>query len=454
MDHLLAARAQMGTSLAFHIVFASLGVGLPVLMCLAEAIGLRRNDPTWLLLARRWSKAFGALFAVGAVSGTILSFELGLLWPAFMAYAGPVVGLPFSAEGFAFFVEAIFVALYLYGWERLSPLQHWLCSLPIVLSGAASAWFVVTANAWMNSPTGFRIDSGGNVVDVQPLVAMFNPSTPTETAHMMSAAYVATAFGTAMVYALAMLRRKRDGYHQRALALAMGLALVTTPLMGITGDANARAVANLQPPKLAAMEALFSTGRGVPLHIGGWPDPATGHVIGAVEIPYALSLLVAFDPNATIQGLDAVPPDLWPNVWVVHFAFDLMVGLGFALQGVAIWFWWMFLRRRRVPDGRVLLWCIAASGIGSFTAIEAGWTVTEVGRQPWVIYNVLRTADAVTTMPGLTVVFAGFSVLYVILAAMLWWLLARFGATYGKAAADAHGGGYGVGRHQPGHAGS
>jgi len=429
MSHLFAGRAQMGTSLAFHIIFAVLGVGLPLLMCLAEWMGLRRGDPTWLLLARRWSKAFGVLFAVGAVSGTILSFELGLLWPVFMKYAGPVVGLPFSAEGFAFFLEAIFVGLYLYGWDRLSPRAHWLCSLPIVVSGAASAWFVVTANAWMNSPAGFQI-SHGKVINVDPLAAMFNPSTPTETIHFLVSAYTATAFGVAAVYAVGLLRGRHDAYHRKALMLALALATIGAPLMPVTGDLSARFVAEHQPAKLAAMEALFHTERGAALRIGGWPDPANGTVRYAITIPHGLSLLIAFDSTTTVRGLDSFPADQRPEARVVHAAFDLMVGIGFALLAVVSWYWlWLWRIHRRTERNRRfpqrLLQALVLAGPATFVAIEAGWTVTEVGRQPWVIYGIVRTADAITTQPGLGVTFMVFNGIYLVLATMTTWLLLR-----------------------------
>src|SRR3984893_16942800 len=246
MSTLLAARAQMGTSLAFHIIFSALGVGLPLLLCIAEGLALRYKDPTWMLLTRRWAKAAAILFAIGAVSGTILSFELGLLWPTYTQFAGKVVGLPFMLEGFAFFLGALFLSLYLYGWQGLSPVAHWLCSIPIAFSGLASAWFIVSANSWMNTPAGFVIKNG-QVVDINPWQAMFNPSTPYETVHMMLSCYVATGFGVAAVYAYAMARGKGTAYHWKALRLAMAMGAIAIPLQIISGDANARFLADAQP---------------------------------------------------------------------------------------------------------------------------------------------------------------------------------------------------------------
>src|SRR5947199_665580 len=284
MPDLLAARAQMGTSLAFHIVFSALGVGLPLLMCIAEGLALFRKDKTWMMLTRRWARAAAILFAIGAVSGTILSFELGLLWPTYIKFAGSVVGLPFALEGFAFFLEAIFLGLYLYGWDRLSPRAHWLCSFPIWISGLASAWFIVSANSWMNTPAGFVIKNG-RVVDINPLQAMFNPSTPYETIHMMLACYVATGFAVAGVYALAILRGKQGEYYRKGLLLGMLMAVIATPLQIVSGDFNARFLADYQPVKFAAMEAVFRTERGAPITIAGLVDQNTGQVRYAIEIP-------------------------------------------------------------------------------------------------------------------------------------------------------------------------
>jgi cytochrome d ubiquinol oxidase subunit I len=415
MDNVTLARATMGSSLGFHIVFAVLGVGFPVLIAAAEGIGLRRRDQAWMDLARRWARAFGILFAVGAVSGTTLSFELGLLWPRFMAFSGSIIGLPFSAEGFAFFLEAIFLGLYLYGWQRLSPLTHWLCSIPIILSGAASAWFVVTANAWMNMPAGFRV-ADGQVVQVDPLRAMFNPATPTETLHVLASAYAVTGFCVAAVYAAGMLKGRIDALHQRALPLAMLMAALATPLLGITGDASARFDAHREPAKLAALEAVFHTQRGAPLHIGGIPNLATGRTDFAIEIPRGLSLFAFFDPDAEVTGLDAFRPEDRPNPIPVHLAFQLMVVTGFGLGFLSLAYWIRAWRRRAFPTSRSILWALVVAGPASVVAMESGWIVTEMGRQPWIVHGVIRTADAATSAPGLAATFGIFIAIYVALA--------------------------------------
>jgi cytochrome d ubiquinol oxidase subunit I len=405
----------MGVSLAFHIVFASLGVGIPLLMFAAEGIGYFKRDKTWYDLARRWSRAFAILYAIGAVSGTILSFELGLLWPTFMRFSGAVIGLPFALEAFAFFVEAIFLGIYIYGWNRLPPLWHWLASIPLFVGGLFSALFVVTANAWMNTPAGFQYVNG-KVIGIDPLGAMFNPSTPSETMHMLFAAYAATGAGTAMVYALALLRGQRDTYNRRGLLLGMAMAAIAAPIVGFFGDVNARVVAHYQPAKFAAMEGLFQTTHHAPETILGWPDPATRQTYFAIKIPGLDSWLAFGDVNATVTGLDAFSPSLWPDPRIVHLAFDIMVGIGFLAFGLGIWFWYRyFVRRSRAMDSRWLLWLIAAMGPLSFLAIELGWTTTEMGRQPWVVYGYLLTKDAVTPAPGLDISFLVFTAIYIAL---------------------------------------
>jgi cytochrome d ubiquinol oxidase subunit I len=416
MDNATLARATMGTSLGFHIVFAVLGVGMPLLMSVAEGLALWRNDEDWMVLARRWSKAFGILFAVGAVSGTVLSFELGLLWPRFMAFSGGIFGLPFSAEGFAFFLEAIFLGLYLYGWDRLSPLQHWLTSIPIAISGALSSVFVVMANAWMNSPAGFRLSPDGQLAQVDPLAAALNPSTATEDPHMLISAYVVTGFVVAAVYSAGLLRGRDDIFHRRGLALGMAMAGIAIILAGITGDSSARFIYGDQPAKFAAMEGIYQTQRGAPIHLGGIPIDSEHRVLFAIEIPKALSFLATFDPNAVVRGLDSFPSGTTPNPILVHLSFDGMVGFGLLIGFLAAAFWLLAIRRRSLPTHRRLLIGLIAAGPASVVAMEAGWFVTEFGRQPWIVYGIMRTSQAVTTAPALGLTFAIFIAIYVGLA--------------------------------------
>ena len=426
MSQVVLARATMGMSLGFHIVFAVLGVGLPALMAIAEGLWLWKRDVAWLTLAKRWSRAFAIIFAVGAVSGTALSFELGLLWPRFMALSGSAIGLPFTAEGFAFFLEAIFLGLYLYGWDRLSPVQHWLCSIPVAVSGALSSIFVVMVNAWMNTPTGFTL-TNGVLTSVDPVAAALSPAQATEDIHMLVSAYVVSGFVVAAVYAAGILRRREDSVRRRGLMLGMSMAAVAIVLAGITGDSSARFVYNVEPIKFAAQEGLFTTTSGAPIHILGIPDASTKQVLYGIEIPYALSLLAAFNPNAVVQGLNTVPPNLQPNPVIVHLSFDTMVGFGTLIGLVAAAFWLLTIKRRALPtSARPLLWLIVATGPASVLAMEGGWFVTEFGRQPWVVRNILLTSQAATTAPGVGVTLAVFVAIYLLLALTLVRLLLRF----------------------------
>jgi cytochrome d ubiquinol oxidase subunit I len=419
---LLAARAQMALSLGFHILFAVVGIGMPLLMVVAERRWLLTRDPLDLELAKRWSKGTAILFAVGAVSGTVLSFELGLLWPRFMEIAGPIIGMPFSLEGFAFFTEAIFLGIYLYGWDRISPRAHLWAGVLVAFSGMISGVFVVIANAWMNTPTGFDLVNG-LPANIDPVRAIFNPAALQQTLHMTLAAYAATGFAVAGVHALLLRRDPLNAFHRRALSIALMVAAPAALLQPLSGDLSARNVAEYQPAKLAAMESLFRTQAGAPLLVGGLPDMDRQEVRFGLEIPYGLSLLAHHDPHAVVQGLDSIPRADWPHVPTVHLAFQVMVGLGSLMALIALWSLWVVLRREEVASHPRLLAAIAACGPCGFLAIEAGWTVTEVGRQPWIISGVMRTSQAVTPMPGLVYTMLGFSLLYVFLGLVVAYLL-------------------------------
>src|SRR6266496_1600752 len=424
VSDLLFARSQMGMSLAFHIVFAAIGIGLPVLMVISEALYLRTGRPVFLELTKRWSRGAAVLFAVGAVSGTVLSFELGLLWPAFMEKSGAIIGMPFSLEGLAFFTEAIFLGLYLMGGKRLPPLVHWFCGVLVILGGVTSGIFVVTANAWMNTPAGFKIVDG-KIANIDPIAAMLNPASFHEVLHMTLAAFVAAGFMVAAVHDFFLLRDRNNPFHRAALGLALTVACISMPLQILSGDVSARAVARLQPAKLAAMEAHYRTRAGAPLVIGGIPQDQTMTTDYALEIPRGLSLLTAHDPNAGVTGLEEFPRDEWPNVRVVHWAFDIMVGSGMLMLGLTLCADGLWLKHWRLPDNRWLLRGLVAAGPLGFLAIETGWVITEVGRQPWIIYGVMRTGDAVTPMPGLVVPFVIFTGVYFLLAIVVVLLLRR-----------------------------
>ena len=418
----------MAVSLGFHIIFASLGVGLPAFLLFAEWRALRTGDQTWMMLARRWAKAFGILFAVGAVSGTVLSFALGLFWPRLMGRFGGVIGLPFVLEAFAFFLEAIFLGIYLYGWDRLTPRAHWLSGWPVAISGLASAWFVVTANAWMNTPTGFRLAVDGGVAEVDPIQAMLNPGVPVQTTHMILAAYMATAFAIASVYAVGMLRGRRDGLHRKAMALGLAAGALVAPVQIVVGDWAARFVAERQPVKLASLEGQWETRAGAPLRIGGIPMPGEERTRFAIEIPKGLSILAYGDPTAVVRGLKDIAPDLRPNPVPVHISFQLMVAAGFGLLALGVIFAWTWWRRKASPEARWFLRAAAAGGPTAFLAIECGWIVTEVGRQPWIVQGVMRTSDAATTRPVGWELVATVAI-YALLAVACSWLLLRLART-------------------------
>ena len=424
MSDFLIARSLMALSLGFHILFAITGMGMPVLMAIAEWKWLRTGDGLYLDLARRWARGTAILFAVGAASGTVLSFELGLLWPGFMAFAGGIIGMPFSLEGFAFFTEAIFLGLYLYGWERLSARAHWLCGVVVAASGLASAIFVVIANAWMNAPTGFEL-ADGRIAAIDPLAAMRNPAAFQQVLHMVLAAYAATGFAVAGVHAYFLLRDRRSLFHRRALGIAAALGMVCAPLQLASGDRLAKMTARLQPAKFAAMEAHYRTEAGAPLVIGGFPDDEAMETRMAIRVPRVLSVLAHGDGDAEVTGLEAFPREDWPDTRIVHWAFDIMVAAGTLLVALSAWAGWRRVRRRDIADSTGLLRALAFAAPLGFIAVETGWIVTEVGRQPWIIQGVMRTAEAVTPMPGLVGPFVAFTALYVLLAVILVFVLRR-----------------------------
>lgn len=424
MSDLLAARSQMAMSLAFHIVFAVAGMGMPLLMMLSEWRWLCSGEEVDLLLAKRWAKGTAVLFAVGAVSGTVLSFELGLLWPKFMSWAGAIIGMPFSLEGFAFFAESIFLGVYLYGWDRVPPKAHLAAGMLVALSGAASGMFVVFANAWMNTPAGFLL-LNGQPTDVHPMAAMFNPSAWPQSIHMVLAAYAATGFVVAGIHAYALLDDPRNLFHRRALEVALLVGGAAAVLQPFSGDLLGKSVASHLPAKFAASEGQFESETHAPLRIGGWPDTVQRRTRYAIEIPGLLSFLAFGDSGALVRGLNEFPRDLWPPVAPVHVTFQIMVALGFAMAFVALWAAWRKWRSPSLAGSRVFLWAVVASAPFGFIAIEAGWFVTELGRQPWIIQGIMRTADAVTPMPGLIVPFLTISLLYFVLGAIVLRLLVR-----------------------------
>jgi len=429
MDDLLYARAQMGMSLAFHIIFAAAGIALPLLMVLSDLKARRTGDADYALLSRKLAKGTAILFAVGAVSGTVLSFELGLLWPDFMGTYGEVIGLPFALEGTAFFTEAVFLGIYLYGRERISPGLHLFSGVMVALSGAASAFFVTLVNVFMNDPSGFTLTAGGPV-NVDPLAAMFSPGWQHQTAHTLLACYQASAFAMAGIHAFVLLRHPGAAFHHKALSVALPLACVSALLQPLVGDVSAKQIAHHQPVKLAAAEGHFETQRGAPLSVVG------------LEIPKGLSIMAFADPDAEVKGLNDFPRDEWPPVAKVHLAFQVMVLTGCAMALLAVVTLFLRWRRKAWPEDRRVLWGWLLCGPLGVVAMEAGWLVTEWGRQPWIIRGVMRTADAVTPVPNLAAPFWTFTLVYLFLGVMVTFLLVRqvAGTLPGRESAEvAHG---------------
>lgn len=431
MDDLLAARLQMAFSLGFHIVFACIGMVMPFFMSVAHFYWLKTKKVVYRDVTKAWSKGVAIFFATGAVSGTVLSFELGLLWPKFMEHAGPIFGMPFSLEGTAFFIEAIALGFYLYGWNRIHPWFHWATGVVVGISGLLSGILVVAANAWMNSPAGFDyID--GKYLNIDPVKAMFNEAWFSQALHMSIAAFVSTGFAVAGLHALMILKGKNIEFHTKAFKIAAIFGTVAACLQPISGDISAKDVATRQPEKLAAMEAHFHTERNAPLVIGGIPDTSAKKVNYAIKIPGLLSFMATGDFNGEVKGLDSVPKADQPPVAVTHYAFQIMVGLGMVMVLIALLYFIALGKKKQWLTSRWLLKLFVLATPLGFIALEAGWTVTEVGRQPWIIRGVMRTEDAVTPMPGIAYSFYLFTAVYISLSIIVAVLLFRQITMVGK----------------------
>jgi cytochrome bd ubiquinol oxidase subunit I len=445
---LQAARSQMAFTLGFHIILASLGVALPAMMLIANYRGLRHQDADALKLAQRWSKAVAVTFAVGAVTGTVLSFEFGLLWPAFTGRFGEVFGVLFAIEGIFFFVEAIFIAIYIFGWKHLSPWTHFWTGVPVVIAGLGGAFAVVAVNSWMNQPQGYS-PTTGKVTSVEPLKVIFNPAVPYEVPHMILAAYLVTGFLVASIYAVGMLRGRRDRIHRLGLLIPLTVACIATPIQFAVGDTAARAIAKDQPIKFAGMECVQTTSTDVTEYIYG--RCTSSGVKGGIGIPGFDSFLVGWSTSTKVIGLDSVPADdRPPDNTMLHWAFDTMVGICSVLIVLALWLgigWW---RKKDFPQSKWFLRATATSGVLAVVALECGWIVTEVGRQPWIVYNVMRTSDAVTHASGVWVTFAAVLALYVALGAALIITLRAMSRRWRDADEDAVEGPYDPESHAPG----
>jgi cytochrome d ubiquinol oxidase subunit I len=424
--YLREASQMQALSFAVHIPLVCFGIALPSIVLFVESRYLRTGDELYRTLARRWTRIMAALFAVGVITGTILSFEMGILWPGFMSRFGSVFGLGFAIEGFSFFLEAIFIGVYVYGWDRLSPRAHFLSGVPIAIAGVTGSLTVISVNAWMQHPSGFHI-VGGHVVGVHPLAALFgNSFLWNELIHMYLAGFIVAGFLLATPYALKRLRGELSRYERTALAIPLSVGAVVAPVEVLVGDWVARDVAAEQPTKLAAIEGLAHTTRGASEHLLGWYTG--GHVKFGIAIPKLLSLLSFHNPNATVQGLDAVPPSQRPPINIERISFQLMVAIGTGLALLGVLFLWVRWRAKRLPAKRWFYAAVVAAGPLSVVALICGWIVTEVGRQPWVVYHVMRTREAVTNAAGIPVGYGVLAATYLLVAAAVAWVLRRLAA--------------------------
>ncbi|SEL79081.1 cytochrome bd-I ubiquinol oxidase subunit 1 apoprotein [Chitinophaga rupis] len=431
MDNFFAARSQMALSLGFHIIFACIGMVMPFFMAVAHYIWLKTGNEVYRDITKAWSKGVAIFFATGAVSGTVLSFELGLLWPKFMEHAGPIFGMPFSLEGTAFFIEAIALGFFLYGWNRFNRWFHWFTGVVVGVSGLVSGILVVAANAWMNSPAGFDYVNG-QYLNIDPIKAMFNEAWFSQALHMSIAAFASTGFAVAGIHALMILRKSHVTFHKRAFRISAVFATVAALLQPLSGDISAKDVAKRQPAKLAAMEAHFKTEEKAALILGGIPDEKEKKVNYAIEIPGALSFLAHGNFHAEVTGLDRIPEENHPPVAVTHYAFQVMVGLGTIMMLISVLYYITIWKKKSWLEKRWLLKLFVIATPMGFIAVEAGWTVTEVGRQPWIIYGVMRTVNAVTPMPGILYSFYIFTAVYISLSCIVAFLLYRQISMVGK----------------------
>lgn len=424
MDDFIAARSQMALSLGFHIIYSCIGMVMPVFMAISHYKWIKTKDQVYKNVTIAWSKGVAIFFATGAVSGTMLSFELGLLWPGFMKHAGPIFGMPFSLEGTAFFIEAIALGFFLYGWNKLNTWFHWATGVVVGLSGIASGILVVSANSWMNSPSGFDYVNG-KYLNINPLKAMLNEAWFSEALHMTIAAFSATGFAVAGIHALMIYRKRNIAFHTKSFKIAIVFGAAAAILQPLSGDISAKGAAKRQPAKLAAMEAYFHTQEYAPLVIGGIPDTAAKKVNYGLEIPGLLSFLVHDDFKTVVNGLDKIPVKDQPPVAVTHYAFQIMVGIGTLMMFIGIlYFIALWKKKEWLKQPWFLKLFIIATPTG-FIALEAGWTVTEVGRQPWIIQGVMRTSEAVTKMPGIQYTFYLFTFIYFTLSVFVVFLLKR-----------------------------
>ncbi|WP_080873996.1 cytochrome ubiquinol oxidase subunit I [Oceanobacillus timonensis] len=412
-DPAFASRMLTLLTLSFHIIYATIGVGVPLMIMIAQWIGIKNNDPHYLLMARRWAKGFVVTVAVGVVTGTAIGLQLSLLWPSFMELAGNIIAMPLFMEVFAFFFEAIFLGIYLYTWDRFdNPKKHLLLLIPVAVGGGMSAYFITVVNSFMNSPAGFDI-VGGDLVNANPLLAMFTLSMPTKVAHVLSTAYMTIAFMFAAIAAFRLLQKKNQEYHKKSLHMAMKIGLIFAVATALIGDLSGKYLAEYQPEKLAAAEWHFETSTEAPLVMWGALDD-NNEPQYALHVPYALSILAHGFPGSEVTGLEEFPADEQPPL-VIHYFFDTMVTIGMFMIGLSLLYWFGMRRKWAFVEKTWYRWLIVAGGPLSFLAIEAGWWMAEVGRQPWILRGLMTIEEGATTSDYVGWMFVLFAVLYFIL---------------------------------------
>ncbi|WP_262177059.1 cytochrome ubiquinol oxidase subunit I [Saccharococcus sp. Marseille-Q5394] len=406
------SRVLTELTLSFHIIYATIGVGVPLMIMIAQWVGIKKNDEHYILLARRWARGFIITVAVGVVTGTAIGLQLSLLWPNFMEFAGNVIALPLFMETFAFFFEAIFLGIYLYTWDRFeNQKKHLLLLVPVAIGASFSAVFITMVNAFMNAPRGFDIVDG-EIVNINPIIAMFNPAMPTKVAHVVITAYMTAAFVLAAIAAFRLLRGSDHVYHKKALYLTMKLGFVFSIATALIGDFSGKYLAEYQPEKLAAAEWHFETQENAPLILFGVLKD--GEVKYAINIPFGLSMLAFNNPNAEVIGLDQFPEDEIPPLYI-HYLFNIMVFIGMWMTILSALYWIGINRGWKRVSTKWFRWLIVLGAPLTMIAIESGWWLAEVGRQPWILRKIMRVEDAATTSGQVDLMLMLFALLYLVL---------------------------------------
>lgn len=412
-DPVFASRMLTLLTLSFHIIYATIGVGVPLFIMIAQWLGIKKNDDHYILMARRWARGYIITVAVGVVTGTIISLQLALLWPNFMELAGNIIALPLFMEVFAFFFEAIFLGIYLYTGNRFKNKKtHFFLLIPVVIGAGMSAFFITTVNGFMNAPQGFDIVNG-TLVNANPVLAMFNLASPTKIAHVLAASYMTAAFLLATIAAFKLLKGSKHTYHKKALHMTMKIGLIFAVTVAIIGDFSGKYLAEYQPEKLAAAEWHFETEEGAPLLLYGILDENQEPKY-AIKLPYVLSILAFGNPSSEVIGLNEFPAEEQPPL-EVHYYFDIMITIGMVMIALSFIYWFGTRMKYTFIESNWFRWLIVLGGPLSMLAIESGWWLAEFGRQPWIMRGIMTVSEAATTSDYVGLMFVLFAILYLIL---------------------------------------